>query len=291
MMKELVILSGKGGTGKTSLVASLAVLAGDKLVTADCDVDAPDLHFLLEPQVQEEHEFISSQQANIDPEICVRCGQCAQHCRFGAITDDFSVDDLACEGCGMCTHVCPEGAVSMHDVVSGHWFRSITRCGPMVHARLGFGESNSGKLVSKVREESRRMAEEEGADLIMVDGPPGIGCPVIASLSGASLALIVTEPSVSGLHDLERVLDVCRHFDIPAAVCVNRCDLDEDFTRRIELLTGRRDLIFLGTIPYDRSVTRAMVNGRAVVESGPGAAADSIRKIWSRTQALMAGLD
>ncbi len=290
MMNELVILSGKGGTGKTSLIASFAVLAGGSLVTADCDVDAPDLHFLLQPQIQEKHEFIGSKLASIDLDLCSRCGLCSEHCRFEAIGDDFTVDGLACEGCGLCVHVCPQCAVSMKDVVSGHWFRSITRCGPMVHARLGFGEANSGKLVSKVRQESRNLAEHARADLIMVDGPPGIGCPVIASLSGASMAVIVTEPSISGLHDLERVLDVCLHFDIPAAVCVNRYDLDVTFSSRIQSLTRQRDLVFLGRVPYDPGVTRAMVHGQTVIERGRGPAEDGIRQLWSEIQALIDGL-
>ena len=290
MMNEIVILSGKGGTGKTSLIACFTMLAEGSLVIADCDVDAPDLHFLLKPQIQEKHEFLASKMASIDLDLCSRCGLCSEHCRFEAIADNFTVDGLACEGCGLCAHVCTECAISMEDVVSGHWFRSITRCGPMVHARLGFGEANSGKLVSKVRQESRYLAEHVGADLIMVDGPPGIGCPVIASLAGASLAVIVTEPSISGLHDLERVLDVCLHFDIRAAVCVNRYDLDVDFSHRIQSLTRQRNLVFLGRVPYDPGVTRAMVHGQTVVEYGRGPAAEGIRQLWSGIQSLISGL-
>jgi len=211
-MKEVVILSGKGGTGKTSLAACFAVLSEDSVI-CDCDVDAADLHLLLSPLETEKHEFRSGQTACIDPERCTVCGLCQDECRFDAI-HDFVVDPSHCEGCGFCSHICPEGAISMQENLAGHWFVSRTRQGPMVHARLGIAEENSGKLVTAVRNEARRIAQEQSLEYIITDGPPGIGCPVISSLSGAKLALIVTEPTLSGMHDMERVIGVSQHFQV-----------------------------------------------------------------------------
>jgi MinD superfamily P-loop ATPase len=231
-MKEIVILSGKGGTGKTSIVASFAALAQSK-VLADCDVDASDLHLLLSPSMKEESEFWSGQVAFIDKEKCTQCGLCQDLCRFEAI-DDFKVDPISCEGCGFCSHVCPADAITMKESLSGRWFISETKYGPLVHARLGIAQENSGKLVALVRQHAKQIAERDGLDYIISDGPPGIGCPVISSLSGANLALLVTEPTLSGIHDLERVLSVCHHFGIPALVCVNKYNLNEDNTHQIE---------------------------------------------------------
>ncbi|GAI43876.1 unnamed protein product, partial [marine sediment metagenome] len=211
-MKEVVVLSGKGGTGKTSIVGSFAALAKSK-VLADCDVDAADLHLLLQPTIREEHEFWSGQVAVIDGEKCTRCGLCQDICRFAAIKE-FEVDAISCEGCGFCSHVCPAEAITMKENLAGHWFISDTIYSPLVHARLGITQENSGKLVAAVRQQARQMAENQEVDFIISDGPPGIGCPVISSLSGASLALLVTEPTLSGIHDLERVLGVCRHFSV-----------------------------------------------------------------------------
>ena len=231
-MKEVVILSGKGGTGKTSIVGSFAALAQNK-VLADCDVDAADLHLLLSPSIKQENEFWSGQVAFIDEEKCTQCGLCQDVCRFDAI-DDFKIDPISCEGCGFCSHICPVEAITMKESLSGRWFISDTKYGPLVHARLGIAQENSGKLVALVRQHAKQIAERDGLDYIISDGPPGIGCPVISSLSGANLALLVTEPTLSGIHDLERVLGVCRHFDIPALVCVNKYDLNTDNTRQIE---------------------------------------------------------
>jgi len=229
-MKEVVVLSGKGGTGKTSLVGSFAAIAQSK-VLADCDVDAADLHLLLNPEQKEENEFWSGQVAVIDGEKCTECGLCQELCYFHAISD-FKVDPVSCEGCGFCYHACPDKAITMTECLSGHWFVSQTRYGPLVHARLGIAEENSGKLVAVVRQNARSIAERENHEYIITDGPPGIGCPVISSLSGTDLALLVTEPTLSGIHDLERVLGVCRHFGVPALVCVNKYDINEDNTRR-----------------------------------------------------------
>jgi len=279
-VRELVVISGKGGTGKTSLTASFAALAAGRVVTADCDVDAPDLHFLLKPVQRDEHDFFASQVADIDGDRCTACGSCREHCRFDAIDSCHVVDEVACEGCGMCELVCPHGAVQMRSVSSGRWFLSDTRYGPLVHARLNFGEGNSGKLVARVRDEARKAARAAAASLILVDGPPGIGCPVIASLGGATGALIVTEPSPSGLHDLRRVAAVCEHFNVPAAVCINRCDLDRELAQRISSEAEKDGLPLLGCIPYDNNITRALLDGQTAVEYGRGPASDNIKKMW-----------
>ncbi len=285
-IRELVVISGKGGTGKTSLAASLAVLAG-RAVTADCDVDASDLHLLLDPQVLERHEFVSGHEAVIREQDCTGCGVCLELCRFAAITvrqDDsggkvYTVDPVSCEGCGVCVHFCPEHAMDFPERACGEWMISRSRSGPMVHACLGIAAENSGKLVSLVRREARRIAEEQGLPFIIVDGPPGIGCPVIASLGGASQVLIVTEPTVSGEHDLERVLALARHFDVPASVCVNKWDINPEMTLRIEDMARGAGASLAGRIRYDAGVTSAQVAARTVVETGCPAAGD-IRELW-----------
>ncbi len=281
-MKELVVISGKGGTGKTSLAASFAVLA-DRPVIADCDVDAADLHLVLSPRVKERHEFRSGHKAVIRQDDCTGCGDCLTHCRFGAVVQHpaaYTVDPFACEGCGVCVWFCPEKAIDFPERLSGEWMVSETRCGPMVHARLGVAAENSGKLVSLVRREARRIAESENHPLIIVDGPPGIGCPVIASVTGATLVLAVTEPTVSGEHDLERVLSLTRHFNIPAAVCVNKWDLNAEMTERIEDKARRAGARIAGRIRYDRAVTLAQMQARAVVETGAPCVED-IQHVWN----------
>jgi MinD superfamily P-loop ATPase len=284
-MKEIVVISGKGGTGKTSVTASLAVLAGNA-VLADCDVDAADLHLVLQPEVRERHLFKSGHEAVIDAERCAGCGMCALLCRFGAVRRSVSggagqyvIDPVACEGCGVCVAFCPEKAIRFPERVCGEWMISETRCGPMVHARLGVAAENSGKLVSTVKREARRTAQESGRELVIVDGPPGIGCPVIASLSGAELVLVVTEPTVSGEHDLERVLKLAAHFEIPAVVCVNKWDVNGAMTQKIEALAAAMGADTAGRIRYDRGVTDAQVRGRAVVEIETPSAQD-IRSLW-----------
>jgi len=288
MTKELVIISGKGGTGKTSVAAAFAVLA-DHPVIADCDVDAADLHLVLSPHVKERHEFRSGHEAVIRGEDCTRCGVCLDYCRFGAVKINggatgeafFSIDSVSCEGCGVCVRFCPEKAIDFPECLCGEWMVSDTRCGPMVHARLGVAAENSGKLVSTVRREARRIAEEENRPMVIVDGPPGIGCPVIASVTGASLVFVVTEPTVSGEHDLERVLSLARHFTIPAAVCVNKWDLNAEMTERIEDKARRAGARIAGRIRYDRAVTLAQMQERAVVETEAPCAED-IRQIWNQ---------
>jgi len=277
-MQEVVVLSGKGGTGKTSIVGSLAALAKGK-VLADCDVDAADLHLLLSPKVRQKNEFWSGQVAQIDEAKCTECGLCQELCRFDAIKD-YKVDPIACEGCGFCSHICPEEAITMRENMSGHWFVSDTKYGPLVHARLGIAQENSGKLVAQVRQEARRIAEEQGLEYIISDGPPGIGCPVISSLSGASLALMVTEPTLSGIHDLERVLGVCRHFGVPGMVCINKYDLNEENTRRIEDYCRSQEIKLAAKIPFDNAVTEAIVRGVPVVEYADGAVSREIEGLW-----------
>jgi MinD superfamily P-loop ATPase len=285
-MKEIVVLSGKGGTGKTSIVGSLAALA-DKKVLADCDVDAADLHLLLKPRVKQETEFWSGQLAHIDPDKCTQCGLCQDLCRFDAIRD-FEVDPVSCEGCGFCSHICPAEAITMKENLSGHWFISDTRYGPLVHARLGIAQENSGKLVAQVRQQARQIAGERNLDCIISDGPPGIGCPVISSLSGASLALLVTEPTLSGIHDLERVLGVCRHFGIPAVVCINKHDINEENSRRIEDYCLKQGIGVAARIPFDNAVTEAIVRGVPVVEYSDGRVSREIEKMWQNISERLA---
>ncbi|HXK93043.1 MAG TPA: ATP-binding protein [bacterium] len=285
-MKELVVISGKGGTGKTSVTASFAALSG-RCVIADCDVDAADLHLILAPRVLERHAFHAGHEAFIRPEDCIGCGVCLAYCRFEAVRRNgqsageaqFIIDPIACEGCGVCVRLCPAQAIDFPERLCGEWMISETRHGPLVHARLGIAAENSGKLVSTVRQEARRIANEENRSLILVDGPPGIGCPVIASLTGAAQALVVTEPTVSGEHDLERILALTRHFDMPAAVCVNKWDLNPTMTERIEDKARSWDARTIGRIRYDTAVTQAQLQAKAVVETDAPSARD-IRQLW-----------
>ena len=285
-MKELVVISGKGGTGKTSLAASFAVLA-DRPVIADCDVDSADLHLVLSPRIRERHDFRSGHEAVIRRDDCTGCGTCLAHCRYDAVrrngespgAERFSIDPFSCEGCGVCVRFCPEQAIDFPGRLCGEWMISETHCGPMVHARLGVAAGNSGKLVSTVRREARRIAEMRNRPFIIVDGPPGVGCPVIASVTGATLVLVVTEPTVSGEHDLERVLSLTGHFGIPAAVCVNKWDLNPEMARRIEEKGRVAGARIPGRVRYGPSVTLAQMKERAVVETGAPCVED-IQRIW-----------
>jgi MinD superfamily P-loop ATPase len=277
-MKEIVVLSGKGGTGKTSIVASFAALAQSK-VLADCDVDAADLHLLLKPVVKEEKEFWSGQVAFIDEKKCTECGLCQELCRFDAV-QNYTVDPMSCEGCGFCHQICPTEAITMQEIMAGHWFISDTRYGSLVHARLGIAQENSGKLVALVRQNAKLVAERENLDYIITDGPPGIGCPVISSLSGASLALLVTEPTLSGIHDLERVIGVCRHFGVPVLVCVNKYDLNEENTYRIESYCGKEGIEVAARISFDNVITEAIVQGLPVVEYSDSKVTQQIKELW-----------
>ena len=280
-MKEVVVISGKGGTGKTTVVASLAVLVRSK-VMVDCDVDAADLDLLLKPVTQKRHEFWSGQKAVIDEEKCTQCGLCQDVCRFAAITDEFRVDPVSCEGCGFCYHVCPIEAIVMQDNLSGNWFVSETKYGPLVHARLGIAQENSGKLVAMVRQQAKLIAEKQGLDYILSDGPPGIGCPVISSLSGVNLAVIITEPTLSGIHDLDRVIGVCQHFGVRPTVGINKYDINETNSRQIENYCQSRSIEVAARIPYDNVVTEALVQEVPVVEYSDNGVSRQIKTLWER---------
>jgi MinD superfamily P-loop ATPase len=280
-MKQLTIISGKGGTGKTTITAAFAALAKNK-VMADADVDAADLHLILNPRIEKEEAFYGGRLPFLDRSLCNECGICREKCRFEAINDKFIIDTIACEGCGVCAQVCPQKAISMQENLCGQWFISRTRFGPLVHARLGIAEENSGKLVALVRQQARLIAENENMDYIIIDGPPGIGCPVISSISGVDLVLAVTEPTLSGIHDLERVVGVARHFNIPAMVCINKSDINPEATEKIKDYCQQNQIEIAGEIPYDPVVTRAMVAGKTVVEFEDGRITSKIKTIWDK---------
>jgi MinD superfamily P-loop ATPase len=281
-MKWISILSGKGGTGKTTLTASFAVLAKNAVV-ADCDVDAPDLHILLYPEMIEKQEFKGSKLAVIDELKCVRCSLCQEKCRFNAITEDFKVDQFSCEGCGVCTIICPVNAITLTERISGHDYISKTRYGYMAHAMLNPGEANSGKLVTLVRQTAKILAEKENIGLIMIDGSPGIGCPVIASVTGVDVGLVVTEPTMSGIHDLKRTLQLLKHFNVPPLVCVNMYDLNRDNTEKILGFCGENGIEVAGRIPFSPKVTEAMVNRKTIIEYSPGSdVAKEVENIWKK---------
>jgi MinD superfamily P-loop ATPase len=294
-MKELVVVSGKGGPGKTSIVAAFAALA-ERKVLADCDVDAADLHLVLAPDIRHREAFSGGKEARIRQEDCIACGACLARCRFGAVRRDgggagdarFTVDPISCEGCGVCVWACPAKAIDFQPRTSGEWFISETRHGPMVHAHLGIAEENSGKLVTAVRREAGRIADERGLDLVIVDGPPGIGCPVIASMTGASLVLIVTEPTVSGLHDMERVAQLAVHFEAPALVCINKCDLNREMAGTIREQSSRLGMRVAGEVPYDTVVTRAQMAGRTVMEFDVNSGVvHDIRRMWNAVLSVL----
>jgi len=286
-MKELVILSGKGGTGKTSLTASFASLAKNK-VLCDADVDASDLWLILSPKIKKEEEFRSGHIARINKDKCTECGLCRELCRWDAINEDFVIDEIECEGCGVCYHFCSERAIDFPEKICGKWFISDTRFGPMVHARLGIAEENSGKLVALVRQEARKIAEENGLELIITDGPPGIGCPVISSIGGATAVLIVAEPTVSGIHDMQRVLQLADHFDVPAMICVNKADINPEETKKIISFAQRKKIPVLGEIPFDPIFTKAMIQGKNVIEFDKDSiVSKKIKEIWKSAQTLI----
>lgn len=285
-MKQILVISGKGGTGKTVVTGSLAVLANNALMV-DCDVDAADLHLLLHPSIKERHDFRSGHTALIDPSLCRKCGKCLTACRFQAIKRDLIVEPFSCEGCGLCSRVCPHGAIRMQENISGEWFISDTQYGPFVHAKLGIAEENSGKLVAKIRQLAKELAQKQFRDYVIIDGPPGIGCPVIASLTGVDRAVIVTEPSLSGLHDARRVLGVAQHFGVLTKFVINKYDLNKDMTEKIETFCQENNIPVIGKIPFDKAVVESLVEGKTVVERH-SCAAGEIRKIWENLESEFA---
>lgn len=290
-MHEIVVISGKGGAGKTTVCAAFAHLAQNKII-CDLDVDAPDLHILLRPEVQETHPFIAGNEAVIREESCIACGRCAELCRFDAVVrrEDgrCAVDPLRCEGCGVCVALCPQQAVDFPETRCGDWYVSQTRFGPMVHALLSPGKENSGRLVSLLKTEARSRARAQGLDLILCDGSPGVGCPVISSLSGARLAVGVAEPTPSGRHDFSRVADLCRHFRIPLAVVINKADLNPAEADAIAADCAANGHVLLGRLPFDPVVTRAMVRRQALTESD-NSLGNLLKDMWSALQDLLAG--
>ncbi|MBD3315977.1 MAG: 4Fe-4S dicluster domain-containing protein [Chitinivibrionales bacterium] len=283
-MKEIVVISGKGGTGKTSIAASFASLAGGTAVLADCDVDAADLHLILKPHIKQRTEFRSGHRAVIVNSKCTGCGTCENLCRFDAVrraeNGTYSIDPVACEGCGVCVRFCPADAVDFPEETCGEWFVSDTRFGTMVHARLGVAAENSGKLVTLVRNEANKTALKQGADFIVVDGSPGIGCPVIASLTAADAALIVTEPTVSGEHDLGRIAELTKRLNIPTMVCVNKWDINRSAADRIVEFAESHGIKTAGRIRYDKAVTEAQRHEKAIPEYSEGGISEDIVSIW-----------
>jgi MinD superfamily P-loop ATPase len=285
--KQLCIVSGKGGTGKTTIAAAFAALA-EKKVMVDCDVDAADLHLLLQPNVLLREDYFGGRAPHVDIEKCTRCGLCTEVCRFNAI-DLGVVDPVACEGCGFCFRVCPEEAIRMEEAYSGEWFVSETRYGPFVHARLGIGEENSGKLVTVVRKKAMELANEKHLGLILIDGPPGIGCPVTASLTGVNLMLAVTEPTLSGIHDLERILKLADHFKIPSLVCVNKFDINPDHTHRIASYCEANGSRIIGQIPYEPKVVEALVHRKTVMDYPCNEVQAIVRRMWEEIETALKG--
>ncbi len=278
---EVAVISGKGGTGKTTIAAAFASIAGDT-VLADCDVDAPDLHILFQPSLIEETTFSGSKVAVIDKDMCTECGLCAEKCRFGAAKPP-AIDHIACEGCGVCELVCPEEAIRMVDRVSGHVYNSTTRAGPMAHARLMAGEGNSGKLVTEVRKLAAAIAERDGLSKVLIDGSPGVGCPVIATVTGIKLGVIVTEPTLSGIHDMERVVQLLDKFRVEPLVIVNKFDLNLENTDRIEDYCKKRGIHLLGKIPFDPVMTASMVERQTLPEYAPEHKITSLlREMWDK---------
>jgi MinD superfamily P-loop ATPase len=286
-MKQMTVLSGKGGTGKTTITASFAVLAKNAIV-ADCDVDAPDLHMLLHPEIIKTQEFKGSKLAVIDESKCIKCSLCREKCRFNAVTEDFNIDTFSCEGCGVCTIVCPVNAITLNERISGHAYISKTRYGFMSHALLSPGEANSGKLVTLVRQNAKMLAEKENSTLIIIDGPPGIGCPVIASVTGVDAGLVVTEPTMSGIHDLKRALQLLEHFNVLPLVYVNMYDVNKENSEKILGFCKERGIEIAGRIPFNSKVTEAMVNGKTIVEHSPdNDVTKEIENIWKKISSVL----
>ena len=290
-MKEIVVISGKGGTGKTSITASFAMLGGSDVVVADCDVDAADMHLLMQPDFNFAEDFYSGEVAYVDQSNCILCGKCMDICRFDAISvkkNVYVVDPISCEGCGYCARVCPTETIINKTRLAGKWFISNIKTGStMVHARLGIGADNSGKLVAKVKNEAKEVALEEHKGFILVDGSPGIGCPVVSSLSGANFVVLVTEPSVSGLHDLKRVYELVKKFNIKAGCIINKADVNPNKCAEIGTFLTENDIVHLADLPYDENFTRAMVLGQTIVEYDNGKLNELLAESWEKVKALV----
>ncbi len=290
-MKEIVVISGKGGTGKTSLTASFAYLGGKDVIVADCDVDAADMHLLLKPDFKDSEDFYSGELAYINQYECIRCGKCADVCRFDAIpiiNNQYIVDPLSCEGCGYCARVCPTKAIVNKSLNVGKSYISNIKTGSiMVHARLGIGADNSGKLVARVKSKAKEIAVEEKKNIVIVDGSPGVGCPVVSSLSGASFVVLVTEPSVSGLHDLKRVYELVHKFKIKAGCIINKSDINKNVTSEIVEFLNKENITHIANLPYDEDFTKAMTNGQTIVEYSNGHLKELITDSWNRIKQIV----
>ncbi len=278
-MKQLLIISGKGGTGKTTLSAYFAILE-KQTVIADCDVDAANMHLILKPTIKQTEKFISGKIASIDPSLCNKCGKCVEACRFDAI-EKFQVNDIACEGCAFCYHVCPNNAISMTKNLCGEWYISDTNYGTMVHAKLLPGAENSGRLVTQVRNTAKEIAEKQNAPYLIIDGPPGTGCPVIASMSGVDAVMVVTEPTVSGMHDMKRILELTKHFGIKTSVCINKYDINCAMSDEIENFVEQTDNRIIGRIPFDKTIVDALICGKSIFDYPNNKTALEIKKIWN----------
>lgn len=292
-MKQLTVISGKGGTGKTTFTAAFASLAKNAVI-ADCDVDAADMHLILKPKIMKKEDYSGLEVARIDPELCIGCGKCREFCKYGAVNENFEVDSYGCEGCAVCTIVCPSGVISMEKKVSGQVFSSETRFGPMAHARLGIGEETSGKLVSAVRSNAKKLAEQYHKDLILIDGPPGTGCSAIAAITGTTLVLVVSEPTVSGIYDLKRVIELIAHFMIPTVVCINKYDINEKNTYLIESFCAELGIPVIGRLPYNDIITKAMLQEQTLIEYTKNSQclnesefADQVCQIWARVEKIL----
>ncbi len=286
-MKQLAVISGKGGTGKTSITAAFAALAKNA-VLADCDVDAADLHLILKPKIKKTMKFQGLKIASIDKNLCIDCKKCHDSCHFNAIDKEIHLIKESCEGCGVCAYVCPVGAIQMIERDSGFAYLSETRFGPMAHAVLNTAEEASGKLVTLVRNNAFDIAKKKKKDIILIDGPPGIGCPVIASITGVDLVLIVTEPTLSAIHDLERVLGVAQHFHIPAVVCINKSSINSENTSKIEQYCKKNNIPIVGKLAYDTTITQAMIHEQSVIEFSDGVLSHDIREMWGKILEVLA---
>lgn len=289
-MKEIVVISGKGGTGKTSVTASFAFLGGEEIVVADCDVDAADMHLLLQPDFSKAEDFYSGELAIINQDECIKCGKCAEVCRFDAIPiidTQYIVQPLDCEGCGYCARVCPTNAITNVSQNVGQWYTSNIKTGSvMVHARLAIGADNSGKLVAKVKNEAKQLANNRNSEFIIVDGSPGVGCPVVSSLSGAHFVVLVTEPSVSGLHDLKRVYELVKKFNIKAGCIINKFDINEKVTKEIGEFLKEENIAHISNLPYDDNFTKAMTVGQTIVEFDKGQLQTTLTDSWNKIKQL-----